>query len=551
METSNELPGFSRYLVTIDGEVYRKETKKFMSKIKRGGYYFVTLTSDEGNRKQCGVHRLVALAFLENTENKPQVNHKDGNGYNNHVSNLEWATPKEQMEHARDNGLCTYKTKKVYCYDSDGTLVETFNSVLNAAKHFECDAKFISRAARGERKTFHGLVWSYKKLDERENEDENLDGEEWKSIDGFSNYQVSNFGRVLSTKGKIMSSLPRKDGYCKVRLTSDEGEKESFYIHRLVADSFLEKSKKIKKPVVNHKDGNKSNNSVCNLEWLELGENIQHAHDEGLFVGRKKIVQYDLKGNKLREFKNSKVAAQSIGNYARMATIANCCNLKSNASTAYGYIWRYFDDPIEAKRLDFKLNKRGVTQYSLDCKKIASFESIKDAAKKLGIDKSSISHSLSNNKLFAGGFQWRYSEDPPPTKILQPRGKKAVVQYTKQGEVVKKWECIRDAEKELGISGSHITSVCRGKRSTTGGYVWKYVCCEEPECPNVPICMECCSKMLCENHYILYLACSVCKNENYACLECFESGDGVFCECGESFCSQHKMRRKCFCGRVL
>ncbi|MGH1111211.1 MULTISPECIES: HNH endonuclease [Bacillus cereus group] len=70
----------------------------------RTGYYKVTLTNN-GKQKNYQVHRLLALAFIPNPENKPSINHIDGNKGNNTLSNLEWATQSENSQHAYDNNL--------------------------------------------------------------------------------------------------------------------------------------------------------------------------------------------------------------------------------------------------------------------------------------------------------------------------------------------------------------------------------------------------------------------------------------------------------------
>lgn len=70
----------------------------------RGGYYQCILYK-EGKSKMCYPHRLVAIAFIDNTDNKPQVNHIDGNKLNNCVDNLEWVTNQENGQHAFDTGL--------------------------------------------------------------------------------------------------------------------------------------------------------------------------------------------------------------------------------------------------------------------------------------------------------------------------------------------------------------------------------------------------------------------------------------------------------------
>jgi HNH endonuclease/NUMOD4 motif len=93
------------YEISNLGNVRNATTKKLLSFwYDKDGYSRVTIQL-MGKRKNYGVHRLVALAFLPNIDNKPTVNHNDANKKNNNVSNLEWATHQEQVDHLDDNNL--------------------------------------------------------------------------------------------------------------------------------------------------------------------------------------------------------------------------------------------------------------------------------------------------------------------------------------------------------------------------------------------------------------------------------------------------------------
>ena len=105
----------------------------------------------------------------------------------------------------------------------------------------------------------------------------------WHDIIGFDGfYQVSNLGRIKNKKGKILKPY-LQNGYLRVGLYKDKKIK-SIYIHRLVATAFIPKIKD--KNIINHKDGNKLNNNVQNLEWCNYSENNQHAYKYKLKIAK-------------------------------------------------------------------------------------------------------------------------------------------------------------------------------------------------------------------------------------------------------------------------
>jgi len=101
----------------------------------------------------------------------------------------------------------------------------------------------------------------------------------YKEIIGFPNYKISDNGFVINRSGLKMKPFVDKDGYLRVRL-SNNGKKKTFAIHRLVCSHFVINN--LNKAEVNHKDGNKENNSASNLEWVTRSENTKHAYSTGL-----------------------------------------------------------------------------------------------------------------------------------------------------------------------------------------------------------------------------------------------------------------------------
>lgn len=159
--------------------------------------------------------------------------------------------------------------------------------------------------------------------------DMTLPNEEWRYIDGFDKrYAVSNFGRVASLSRKVSNHTglinkpirllkPHKDkkGYIRTYLDKGDGRTRYIAIHRLVAIAFIPNTEN--KPQVNHKDGNKENNNVWNLEWATNRENQIHAVKMGLNdhsrykAGKPKrvVLQIDPKTNEIISKYNSVVEA--------------------------------------------------------------------------------------------------------------------------------------------------------------------------------------------------------------------------------------------------
>ena len=161
------IPGFDGYTATRDGDIYswkKKGKPPLKLKLTYEEYVNVALIPTGGglalNR---GVHTFVAKAWIPNPKNKPTVNHKDFNTYNNSVSNLEWMTRPEQAQHARDNGV-GIKGREVCQLDLDGNLIATFKSIVEAAKKTHIGNRDISQVCVGKRgrKTAGGFMWCYK-----------------------------------------------------------------------------------------------------------------------------------------------------------------------------------------------------------------------------------------------------------------------------------------------------------------------------------------------------------------------------------------------------
>jgi hypothetical protein len=111
------------------------------------------------DNKKYALHRLVAFVFIDNVENKPFVNHLDGNKTNNCVNNLQWCSVLENNLHAINNNLKKFYTRKIAQYDSNNILIKEYNSIVQAMN--ETNIKSIKEVLYGNQKTAGGFIWKY------------------------------------------------------------------------------------------------------------------------------------------------------------------------------------------------------------------------------------------------------------------------------------------------------------------------------------------------------------------------------------------------------
>lgn len=187
----------------------------------------------------------------------------------------------------------------------------------------------------------------------------------WKDIAEYEGlYQVSNLGhvrsldrvikytnrRVVHAKSKIISGFIKKNGYISVDLYKDNKRKK-FHLHRLVGAAFIPNPEN--KPQINHKDENKSNNSVDNLEWMTAKENINYGTRKEKHIkattnhpsSSKSISQYTLTGELIEIFPSAKEIERALG--FPSTSIIRCCRHRKNIQTCHGFKWEYNKNEVK------------------------------------------------------------------------------------------------------------------------------------------------------------------------------------------------------------
>ena len=157
-----KIKDFTNYSVSEYGDVRNDGTGRILKqRLDKGGYVMFNL-SENGKVYTLYSHRLVVKHFLSKVEGKEFVNHIDENKQNNHFSNLEWCTTKENINHGtRTERSAKTCSKEVGQYDLQGNLLNVFYSTSEASRSTGINLGNISSCCSGRYKSAGGYAWKY------------------------------------------------------------------------------------------------------------------------------------------------------------------------------------------------------------------------------------------------------------------------------------------------------------------------------------------------------------------------------------------------------
>jgi hypothetical protein len=238
--------------------------------------------------------------------------------------------------------------------------------------------------------------------------------ENWKKVEEFDNYSVSDLGNLRNdTTGRIFNGTVDAIGYKHVRLSKD-GKYYLRKVHRLVATAFIPNPQN--KPLVDHFNEEKKDNRACNLRWVTYKENLDAYLDRrdrkyGKNPVQRRVAQYDINGDLIAVYKNCRDASNKTGiSYPGIYDAAY-----GKIRTCKNYVWRFLDDEPE-QHIDFIKDGRLKRVMMTDGNSIIEFSSIKDAAlhiENIGIANkesayANISFCLHGKTKTAYGFKFEY-----------------------------------------------------------------------------------------------------------------------------------------------
>lgn len=463
IEIWKDIKDFENYEVSNFGRVRNKSNGQFPNGYIMGnGYKYIMLKKDDHTKKMIGLHRLVASNFVNNPDSKKKVMHVDGNKLNNGFDNLKWVFRNEFEKKPKKEKQVIDKSKFIIKEDINNELIE-----------------------------------------------------EWKAINEYENYEISNFGRIKNiNNGKILKQVIVA-GYYTVGLTKKK-QRKTLQIHSLVAKSFLDKNKNDNK-IIDHKDNNKLNNRIDNLRLITQSENINSFNANYKKTKFKKILQYDMGGNLIREW-NSVTEIEKNNFGYNVQTIRQCCcqNKNSLNYSYFGSKWKYKDSDPEIKLEQDEIFKTCVKikDHYFNNYEVSNYGKVKNVKTNKYLKPSTTEHGYLTIMIYdvkGKGFRFLIHTLVALLFVDNPNSKNIVnhIDENKQnnhyknlewvtyrenaehsfsikveqidirtGKILNTFDTLRRACEHFNKSSNYsgqISDCCKGKRQTVFGYRWKFV----------------------------------------------------------------------------
>jgi len=240
---------------------------------------------------------------------------------------------------------------------------------------------------------------------------------------------------------------------------------------------------------------------------LRLGGNSGRHNEEtkrkiaATLLKNKKVVQFDIQGNRLNTFNSTVEAAKYVGKSS--SVIGHCCN--GDIKTAAGYVWKYESIHLneantnsgippftgkfkcyikhDKKKVIPQINRK-IVQFDMDGNRLKSFNTCKEAAEYIGTSRSCITHCCLGLHKTAKGYVWKYeSINSSDTnyegqneiyKQINEKRNRVIVQFDMAGNRLNTFKSCREAGRHVGACNSSISRCCNGISSYSKGYIWKY-----------------------------------------------------------------------------
>lgn len=224
-------------------------------------------------------------------------------------------------------------------------------------------------------------------------------------------YQISEDGIVYNTKtNRYLKGTKDKDGYTKIHISCPEMKvSKVLFLHRMVAETYIPNNNP-ERNQVNHKDGNKENNCVANLEWVTNKENSEHAWKNKLIDCGKEVYCYDKDKNFIAVFSSINMAARTLEIH-RDTVCRNIDTVPARKACGYYFFTKKQDEDFETDKSTDANNfthKKPVAKYTLDGVLLETYESISEAASINHLSDNTVSACCHGRVKTAKGYIWKF-----------------------------------------------------------------------------------------------------------------------------------------------